>query len=72
MRDGFISLLALVPESTDPGWTALASDPAIGKQLRDQRALAQRQRLAPPPPLKRYNFCSAAPAPEPMDPNSPP
>ena len=73
VRDGLVSLLALVPEASDPAWTSLANDPTIGKQVRDRRALAQRQRQAPPPQLKRYDFCMAAPAPAPLtDPNTPP
>ncbi len=69
VRDALISLLALVPETTDPAWAAFAGDPAIGKLLRDRRALAQKQRQAPPPALKRFDFCLAAPPS--ADPNDP-
>jgi hypothetical protein len=62
VRDGLVSLLALAPESTDAAWTALLADPAVGKQVRERRAVAQRQRQTPPTQLKRYDFCLASTA----------
>ena len=58
-RESLLSLLALVPESSDPSWTQLAADPAIAKLLRDRRAIAQRQRQTPPPALRKLDFCNA-------------
>jgi hypothetical protein len=51
--------LALVPESSEVAWTSLVADPAIAKLVRERRAIAQRQRVAPPPMLRRLDFCLA-------------
>jgi hypothetical protein len=63
-RDAVLSLIALMPDSTEPAWAALVAqldkDPTLGRALRDRRAAAARQRQAPPLALRKWNFCTAA------------
>ncbi|MDB4966117.1 MAG: hypothetical protein JWN44_1806 [Myxococcales bacterium] len=66
--DDLVGLMALVPEpaATEKqqldAWRALLSaldkpGSRYGKVFRDRRATAQRERLAPPPAMKKVSFC---------------
>jgi len=57
-RDDIISLLALLP---DPGETekTLAPVPDALKLLHARREIAQHQRQAPPPTMRKVSFCNA-------------
>ncbi len=69
-RGSIVSLLAIVPEPAAPdavaslAWAnALASlDADSAKQFRDRRAKAAKHRQAPPPAMKKLDFCIAQPA----------
>ena len=69
--DGLYSLVLLTPEPTaddvagTQAWQAMIAAIAKGgdklvKTFNDRRAIATKQRLTPPPALKKANFCAAA------------
>ncbi len=80
-RDGVISLLAVVPDppATDAAataaWNALMAQidragDRVSRMLKDRRAIAARQRKAPPPAMKRLDFCLAPAAPDAGEPGA--
>ena len=71
VRDGLFSLALLTPEPSPDelvataAWQAMTAaivkaDDKVAKTFTDRRATAARQRLTPPPALKKANFCAAA------------
>jgi len=68
-RDAVLSLLALVPDPTTPApeWSSLFVEldktPVIARTFKERRAVAAKQRINPPPALRKSSFCAAPPAP---------
>jgi hypothetical protein len=68
IRDTVFSLLALVPDPVPPdeNWTELMSEldkmPSVAKTFKQRHALAAKQRITPPPALRKSSFCAAPPA----------
>jgi len=75
IREAVISLLAVVnePTPTEPeaeaAWAAMLAQldktPAVAKLYKERRTKALKERATPPVALRKINFCSAVPPPDP-------